>query len=139
MMKKILLLLAFLVPLSLSAQEETFVYKGVLDTRPVTLFLKYSDGCGTDSYYGMYQYNGVSKWLLLGIEHNSKGQFCMVESPFTGVLLLTKKGDAFEGIWYSPDRKKTLPVKLKKVKATPVQVKEMQDKYEAVNYEMHDC
>ena len=120
---------------------ESFVYKGTVGNRPVTLYLGKGEGCGGDEYYysGMYCYDGISKWLFISITYNSKGGFCMVEDKLTGLLLLTRKGNTLQGKWLSPDGTKSLPVLLTEQKPTTEYKNELYNKWDKLNYELHDC
>lgn len=141
-MKKIFLLIFLLSIFSLNAQNvKTYLYKGVVDSRPVTLFVtsSYNECIADLSYMGMYKYDKISNWLQLDITTNGKNHFIMVEYGFSGVMILKKDKNSFSGIWISPDTKKQLRVELKEQVLSPKQSKELEDKLENVNYENYDC
>jgi hypothetical protein len=126
-----------------NAQEiKSEVYEGKIDGKtPLTLYLQsYENGCTTDPMYnGMYKYNGKSEWLQVNITTNNNTQFVLVEYGFTGVLILKKEGDEFEGTWISPDTKRQLKVTFKKVDISKEKMKVLEDTFEEVNYVNYDC
>ena len=108
---------------------------------PITMYLKSEDnGCTTKLIYqGMYKYNNVSNWLQLDITQNDKDQYIFVEYGFSGVLILQKTKDGFNGIWISPDAKKQLKVELRKEILNGKDKEVYEKKLEKVNYENNDC
>lgn len=134
---KHLLLVLFLLPLI--TQGETLVYKGTVGSRKVTLWLSDDFGCGPGQYNAMYRYEGMSKWLLLAAAQNGQGNYCMTESRFTGVLLLTRNKASFTGYWLSPDRRKQLPVTLRAAPADAATLNGMHEQYNKVQEEQDDC
>lgn len=136
-----LLLLSTL--LSVKAQEvQPEVYKGKMDGKmPITLYLQsYENECTTDIIYdGMYQYDAKSEWLQLKITTNENSQFILVEYWGTGVLILKKVDNAFDGIWISPDGKKQLNVHFEKVEVNKEKMNALQDAFEEENYVNNDC
>lgn len=108
---------------------------------PITLYLKSEDNGCTDklNYQGMYKYDKVSNWLQLEISQNEKDQFICVEFDFTGVLILQKTADGFNGTWISPDTKRQLKVEFKKEILSDKDKQMYEEKYEQVNYENYDC
>jgi guanylate kinase len=87
----------------------------------------------------MYKYEKVSNWLQLEVTTNDKGQFILTEYDFTGVLILQKTAEGFNGIWISPDTKRQLKVVLKKEKLSDKDKEQYEDKYEKLNYSNYDC
>lgn len=148
-MKKIIL--SFLICLSflnhLNAQSQAPVsnlYKGTLDRKtPVTIYIKTEENpCTADLMYtAMYRYNKSNNWIQLDITQNIKkeNQFIMVEHGFTGVLILSKTGSTFTGLWISPDTKKQLNVDLKEVSITKKDVENYEKIMDSVNYNNNDC
>lgn len=148
-MKKIIL--SFLICLSflnhLNAQSQAPVsnlYKGTLDGKtPVTIYIKTEENpCTADLMYtAMYRYNKSNNWIQLDITQNIKkeNQFIMVEHGFTGVLILSKTGNTFTGLWISPDTKKQLKVDLKEVSITKKDVENYEKIMDSVNYNNNDC
>lgn len=130
--------------LSLSAQEVVkMVYKGKINNRSVTFYLKQeSNPCGGETgflYQGIYQYGKGKHWIELGIAENGKGNFCMTEYRFTGVLILKQVADILDGVWISPDGKTQFKVNLKKQEPSSKQQEEMEAHLERTHYENHDC
>lgn len=129
--------------LTVKAQEvQPEVYEGKMNGEiPITLYLQsYENGCTTDIMYdGMYKYNGKSEWLQLKITTNDNSQFILVEYRFTGVMILKKGDNSFDGIWISPDSKRQLKVNLHKVENSEEKMNALRDKFEEVNYENNDC
>lgn len=148
-MKKVIL--SFLICLSflnhLNAQSQAPVsnlYKGTLDGKtPVTIYIKTEENpCTADLMYtAMYRYNKSNNWIQLDITQNIKkeNQFIMVEHGFTGVLILSKTGSTFTGLWISPDTKKQLNVDLKEVSITKKDVENYEKIMDSVNYNNNDC
>ena len=140
----ILTTIAFLASFqyTFSQDIQSEVYKGKMDGKtPLTLYVQsYENECTTDIMYdGMYKYNGKSEWLQLNITSNYNSQFVLVEYGFTGVLILKKGANGFDGIWISPDSKKQLPVNFQKVEIPSDKMETIQNEFEEVNYVNHDC
>ena len=127
----------------LNAQEiEIGVYEGKMNEKmPIALYLQSQEhGCTTERMYGgMYKYIGVSKWLQLKITKNDENQFVLVEYGFTGLMILKKTTDGFDGVWISPDSKKQLKIKLKKVEISDKKTEELEDTFETINHGNNDC
>ncbi len=136
----VLFLLLFTLPTN--AQDfKSHVYKGTIGANlAVTFYLQEGvQPCtGETVYEGMYQYTGKSTWLQLDITAE-KEQLAMVEYRLTGILLLRKISNALTGLWISPDGKRQLPVKLFKTTPSGAEQKRLEDTFEKVNYENHDC
>ena len=141
---RILTIILFILISNLTFGQNTnsYLFKGKIDGKmPITMYLKSEDNsCTTKlNYQGMYKYNGVSNWLQLEISQNDKDQFIFTEYNFTGVLILQKTKDGFNGIWISPDTKKQLKVELKKEILTEKEKQIYEEKFEKVNYENYEC
>lgn len=135
------------VSLRSNAQEKplNLLYSGEIDGKiAVTLFLQGTlDPCnGEYRYKGIYTYNKQldrSKWLLLTVDYNSKGQYILVETGVSGVMVLQQNEDGFTGIWVSPDGKTTRKVTFRK-KAIPSDKEEFYlDALDHTNYRYNDC
>jgi hypothetical protein len=89
----------------------------------------------------MYRYNKSNNWIQLDITQNTKkeNQFILVEHGFSGVLMLSKTGNTFTGLWISPDTKKQLKVELKEVPMTAKDIKKYEETMDKVNYNNNDC
>ena len=141
-MKKIYLnLFLILFGQCVFAQEvKTYLYKGTIDKMPVTLYLiENISGCPSTTYEGMYKYDKISNWLQLEISDDEDKKLVMVENRITGILSLKKQNNSLNGYWISPDGNKKLNVQLKEVPLTNKIKEELEDKFEKVNYENHDC
>lgn len=146
-MKSLLIfLLSFTIFQTASAEESTnTVYKGTVNNRPVILYLKeYPNPCGGETgylYTGIYQYGTTlgKNWLELSITDNGKGNFCMTEFGFTGVLILKKTGNTLQGLWISPDGKAQLKVSLKSQEVSDKYREELEERLEKTHYSNHDC
>jgi len=148
-MKKVIL--SFLICLSflnhLNAQSQAPIsnlYKGTVDGKtPVTIYIKTEENqCTADLMYtAMYRYNKSNNWIQLDITQNTKkeNQFILVEHGFSGVLMLSKTGNTFTGLWISPDTKKQLKVELKEVPMTAKDIKKYEETMDKVNYNNNDC
>jgi len=77
--------------------------------------------------------------LQLEITSNDKGQFIFTEYQFSGVLILQKTKEGFNGIWISPDTKRQLKVVLKKAALSTKDIQLYEDRYEKLNYSNYDC
>lgn len=137
------LVVAFLLQSTIihAEQESYTLYKGSVDNRPVTLYLKrMANECGgNDTYMAMYRYDKKSNWLQLNVETNARANWCLTEIGFTGVMILKSGTKIMNGIWISPDGKKQLKVSLKQQPLSEPEQKKMEDKLEQVNYENYDC
>ncbi|WP_442588104.1 hypothetical protein ACSBL2_18845 [Pedobacter sp. AW31-3R] len=130
--------------LSLTAQEVvSTLYSGTVNNRSVRMYLKQEPNpCGGETgflYTGIYQYGKGKNWIELRIDENKKGNFCMTEFRFTGVMILKQSADTLEGIWISPDGRTQLKVFLKKQVLTGKQKAEMDDYIEQTHYSNNDC
>jgi hypothetical protein len=136
------ILLFIIFSTTFGQSSNAYLYRGKIDGKiSVTMYLKSEDNsCNTKlNYQGMYKYNSVSNWLQLDISQNEKDQFILTEYGFTGVLILQKTKDGFNGIWISPDTKKQLKVELKKEVLKEKDKEMYEEKFEKVNYENYDC
>ena len=130
-----------------SAQENGTpqLYTGTVDGKlTVTMFLyaKPHDCTGEIMYDGIYRYDknpGTDDWLLLEINANQQQQFVMVETGFSGVMILQKSGDTFTGTWIHPDGKKQLKVVFKKQPLPKAQVEKYLEYMENTNHRYRDC
>ncbi|MFK8269725.1 hypothetical protein [Capnocytophaga stomatis] len=97
-------------------------------------------GCPRTYAEAYYKYEKSNERILLEsfMDFNEE-RFTFVEFGNTGVLLLHRKGDTLEGLWIAPDGKKQLPVKLKALPQSPKSYERMEDHYERLHYESHDC
>ena len=141
-MKQLLTILALFSFFVCHAEPIKFeFYKGTVGKNEVVLYLGKGEGCGGDDYYytSMYSYDNGKNWLLLEVTHNKKGFYNMVEWNFTGALMLTETAQVLNGIWYSPDRKKSLDVKLNKQTVSDKKLNELYGIWEKLNYERNDC
>lgn len=142
-MKKLLIFgLLFFSILSVSAQEErkTYLYKGFVDTRPVTMYLvETTDGCPSTHFTAIYKYDKVSNWLLLDITDLNDKKFMMVEQELTGVLSVSRSGNQINGVWISPDGKRVLKVSLKETGFTSKDRETYEDQLERTTYNYNDC
>lgn len=139
-----ILLFSTTLCLPLAAQEVAHtLYKGKINNKAVTFYLKQEPnpcGGGTGNLYrGIYQYGTGENWIELEISSNQKGDFCMTEYGFTGVLILKKMGDSMDGVWISPDGKTQHKVAFKKMMLSAKQQEEMEDHLERTHYGNHDC
>ncbi|WP_123845288.1 hypothetical protein [Chitinophaga lutea] len=142
-----IILTCLLASLQAHAQEggTPYLYKGTVDGKlPVTMFLHAvpSECSGEMIYQGIYRYDKTAEpdnWLLLNIDHNGKNQFVMVETGFSGVLVLRKVGDTLTGIWLHPDGQKQMKVELKKKPVTEGQAEKYMNELDAANERDHDC
>lgn len=129
---------------SLSADEvNTTLYTGTINNRAITLYLNQQPNpCGGETgflYQGIYQYGKGKNWIELEISDNGKGNFCMTEFRFTGVLILKKEGALLTGLWISPDGKTQFPISLKKQVLSLKTKAEMEQNLERTHYSNHDC
>ncbi|MBS7252424.1 hypothetical protein [Flavobacterium branchiicola] len=147
-MKKMLLFFIFTFSFLSHTQAQTSptsnLYKGTLDGKtPITVYIKTEENpCTADLMYtSMYRYNKSNKWIQLDITQNVKNEneFVLVEHGFSGVLILKKTGNAFNGLWISSDTKKQLKVDLKEAVMTKKELENHEKTLEKVNYENNDC
>lgn len=142
-----LVLTGFLGVMRVSAQDKGTpqLYTGMVDGKiAVTMFLYITTNecSGDPEYQGIYRYDknpGTDDWLLLEINNNAQQQFVMVETDFTGVMVLQKSGDTYSGIWIHPDGKKQLKVVFKKQPLPKAQVEKYLEFLENTNHRYHDC
>ena len=135
-------LFLFTITIALGQNTKSYLYKGTIDGKmPVTMYLESEDnGCTPQLVYkGMYKYDKLSNWLQLEITSNDKGQFIFTEYQFSGVLILQKTKEGFNGIWISPDTKRQLKVVLKKAALSTKDIQLYEDRYEKLNYSNYDC
>lgn len=142
-MKKLLFFgLLFFSILFVSAQEErkTYLYKGFVDTRPVTMYLvETTNQCPSTYFTAMYKYDKVNNWLLLDITDLDDKKFMMVEHELTGVLSVSRSGNQINGVWMSPDGKRVLKVSLKEAGFTSKDRETYENKLDQIMYDYHDC
>jgi hypothetical protein len=139
-----ILLLSVVSCFTLAAQDvKSTLYKGTINSRPVTLYLKQEPNpCGGETgllYQGIYRYGAGKEWIELGVSTNGKGNFVMTEFKFTGVMILNKKAATLEGIWISSDGKTQLNVILKQQVLSDKQKEEMEEDLEKTHHENYDC
>ncbi|WP_316804168.1 hypothetical protein [Pedobacter nototheniae] len=140
-MKKILFILLMLSFGAKAQKSSSKLYKGTIDSKPVTLYLKENENpCGGfENYMAIYRYGKNTPWIQLLPETDGKGNFTMPEFRFTGVMILQKTSNGMQGIWISPDGKRQLKVILN-VQPLPKQQKDvMEDALEKTNYGNYDC
>ncbi|WP_341838082.1 hypothetical protein WJU16_09500 [Chitinophaga pollutisoli] len=133
--------------LTASAQEKPLLqlYTGEIDGKiPVTLFLEgVLDPCnGEYKYRGIYTYQKDlhrEKWLLLAVDYNDKGQYIMVETGVSGVLILQHTASGFSGTWISPDGKTLRKVSLRKQGVPAAKEEFYLDALEHTHYRYNDC
>ncbi|MBZ4041290.1 hypothetical protein [Flavobacterium hibisci] len=147
-MKKLIILcsvLCMFFAVTTKAQSaKSMLYKGTIDGKiAVTFYIKEEENpCTADLMYtSMYRYDKSGSWIQLDITQNKKNenQLVLVEHGFSGVMILTKEGTNFNGLWISPDSKKQLKVTLKEVRMTKKETETYEDKMEKINYENNDC
>ncbi|GIM58944.1 hypothetical protein [Capnocytophaga canimorsus] len=117
-------------------------YEGTIGTDlKVGLYLAIKENeCPTTYAQAYYKYEKSNERILLSAYMDDKEErFTFVEFGNTGVLLLHRKGETLEGLWIAPDGKKQLPVKLKALPQSPKSYERMEDHYERLHYESHDC
>ncbi|KQT22256.1 hypothetical protein ASG31_02645 [Chryseobacterium sp. Leaf404] len=138
----IFIILLFFVSFSSAQNRTPTLYKGSIDGKmPVTMFIISEDNeCTADLHYtAMYKYDKLSNWLQLDVTENHTNQFAMVEYRFTGVLILTKEGKNFNGLWVSPDGKRQFKAVFREVTMTKTEKENYENKMDQLNYENHDC
>lgn len=123
------------------AQEK---YVGTIDGKiNISFYLKIEEtGCPNVIASGIYKYtdNKSGNWILLDTTFSEKAQqYTFVEHYNTGLMLLKRNSDNFQGLWISPDGKKQLKVNLKKIKQTKFEIEKMEDELEKANYNANDC
>ncbi len=88
----------------------------------------------------MYKYNKNDSWILLNATFSEeKQQYTFVEIFNTGILLLKKEKNNFNGVWISPDGKKQLEVKLNKKQVNKKKIDALENKFTDIQYEATDC
>ena len=139
-------LFSFISFKAISAEESTdTVYKGTINNRPVILYLKeYPNPCGGETgylYTGIYQYGTTlgKNWLELTITGNGKGNFCLTEYNFSGVMIVKKNGNRLNGVWISPDGKTQLKVALEEINLSVKEKEVIETDLERTHYENNDC
>ncbi|CEN50479.1 hypothetical protein [Capnocytophaga canis] len=143
-MKKIATIVTFL--LSLQGFSQTIIsqtyYEGTIGTDlKVGLYLAIKEnGCPTTYAEAYYKYEKSNERILLEsfMDHKEE-RFTFVEFGNTGILLLHRKGETLEGLWIAPDGKKQLKVTLKALPQSEKSYERMEDHYERLHYESHDC
>ncbi|MCX8524993.1 hypothetical protein OF897_13825 [Chryseobacterium formosus] len=123
------------------AQEK---YVGTINGKiNISFYLKIEEtGCPNVIASGIYKYtdNKSGNWILLDTTFSEKAQqYTFVEHYNTGLMLLKRNSDNFQGLWISPDGKKQLKVNLKKIKQTKFEIEKMEDELEKANYNANDC
>ncbi|WP_374175142.1 hypothetical protein [Flavobacterium tructae] len=146
-MKKILLPFLFsllFLNFTKAQSSKNTLYKGTIDGKTnVTFYIKAEENpCTADLMYtSIYRYDKSGGWIQLNITQNTKNenQFALVEYGFSGMMILTKEGANFSGLWISPDTKKQLKVVLKEASMSKKDIESYEKKLEKVNYENNDC
>lgn len=120
------------------------MYKGTIGKDlDIQFYLKIEeDGCPNIHASAIYKYdsNKNDDWILLNSTMNyEKGRYTFVEVRNTGILLLEKKGNSFNGLWISSDGAKQLPVKLEKQNISGQKLEYLEDKLEKEYYNENDC
>ncbi|RIY36874.1 hypothetical protein CKY20_04930 [Capnocytophaga canis] len=143
-MKKIATIVTFL--LSLQGFSQTIIsqtyYEGTIGTDlKVGLYLAIKENeCPTTYAQAYYKYEKSNERILLSAYMDDKEErFTFVEFGNTGILLLHRKGETLEGLWIAPDGKKQLKVTLKALPQSEKSYERMEDHYERLHYESHDC
>lgn len=139
-----IIFMALVTTFNVSAQEvKHILYKGTVQNRAITLYLKQEPNpCGGETgllYQAIYQYGSAKNWIELSISDNGKGNLCMTEFKFTGVMILKKKGAVMEGLWIGPDGKTQLKVILKQQSLSSKQQADLEEQLEKTHYNNHDC
>ncbi|ATA88512.1 hypothetical protein CGC58_01425 [Capnocytophaga stomatis] len=117
-------------------------YEGTIGTDlKVGLYLAIKEtGCPNTYAEAYYKYEKSNERILLSAYMDDKEErFTFVEFGNTGILLLHRKGETLEGLWIAPDGKKQLQVKLKALPQSEKSYERMEDHYERLHYESHDC
>lgn len=144
-MKIILALLISLITFtSANAQDiKTTLYSGTVNNRTVRLYLKErGNQCGgsmLNIYEGIYQYGKGKNWIELSVSTNGKGNFCLTEYSFSGVMILKKIGKSLNGVWISPDGKTQLKVSLAETNLSVKEKEIIETDLERTHYENYDC
>lgn len=139
-------ILLILLPIMGFSQEiiSQELYKGTIGKDlDIQFYLKIEeDGCPNIHASAIYKYesNKNDDWILLSTTMNyEKGKYTFVEVRNTGILLLEKKGNSFNGTWISADGTKQLPIKLEKQNISGQKLNYLEDKLEYENYSINDC
>ncbi|CEN47362.1 conserved exported hypothetical protein [Capnocytophaga canis] len=143
-MKKIAKIVTFL--LSLQGFSQTIIsqtyYEGIIGTDlKVGLYLAIKEtGCPNTYAEAYYKYEKSNERILLEsfMDHKEE-RFTFVEFGNTGILILHRRSETLEGLWIAPDGKKQLQVKLKALPQSQKSYERMEDHYERLHYESHDC
>ncbi|MFJ1383324.1 hypothetical protein [Capnocytophaga canimorsus] len=117
-------------------------YEGTIGTDlKVGLYLAIKENeCPTTYAQAYYKYEKSNERILLSAYMDDKeDRFTFVEFGNTGILLLHRKGETLEGLWIAPDGKKQLKVTLKALPQSEKSYERMEDHYEQLHYESHDC
>ncbi len=125
-----------------SSSPGYWLYKGTIgEKESITLYLKIMDNdCrGELDPIGMYKYDDRDQWVALSMTMTEKQDFCMIECPYTGLMILKREGASFTGVWISPDRQKLVPVKLKQTSLSSSEKKQMEETLDQLFYELNDC
>lgn len=140
-MKKAILLILVVLSFKANAQNESTLYKGFINGKlAVTMFIQSEEnGCGDPYFSAMYKYDKINEWIQLSINKNNKEQYALVESNFTGLMILKKDGNTLKGIWISADGKQQFTVSFKEIPTTSKERDNYIKKMEEVNYQNHDC
>jgi len=144
-MKIILALLISLITfVSANAQDiKTTLYSGTVNNRTVRLYLKErGNQCGgsmLNIYESIYQYGKGKNWIELSVSTNGKGNFCLTEYNFSGVMILKKDVKSLNGVWISPDGKTQLKVSLAETNLSFKEKEIIETDLERTHYENYDC
>ncbi|WP_392419823.1 hypothetical protein ACF3OE_09595 [Capnocytophaga canis] len=143
-MKKIATIVTFL--LSLQGFSQTIIsqtyYEGTIGgDLKVGFYLSIKEtGCPRTYAEAYYKYEKSNERILLEsfMDHKEE-RFTFVEFGNTGILILHRRSETLEGLWIAPDGKKQLQVKLKALPQSQKSYERMEDHYERLHYESHDC
>ncbi|RZK20007.1 MAG: hypothetical protein EOO86_05855 [Pedobacter sp.] len=144
-MKIILALFITLITFTAANAQDinTTLYSGTVNNRSVRLYLKErGNQCGGSMlpiYESIYQYGKGKNWIELSVATNGKGNFCLTEYYFSGVMILQKSGKNLNGIWISPDGKTQLKVILEKQILSVKEKEIIENDLERTHYENYDC
>ena len=144
-MKIILALFITLITFTAANAQDinTTLYSGTVNNRSVRLYLKErGNQCGGSMlpiYESIYQYGKGKNWIELSVATNGKGNFCLTEYYFSGVMILQKSGKNLNGIWISPDGKTQLKVILEKQILSVKEKEIIENDLERTHYGNYDC
>ncbi len=127
-----------------NAQDiKTTLYSGTVNNRTVRLYLKErGNQCGgsmMNIYESIYQYGKGKNWIELSVSTNGKGNFCLTEYNFSGVMIVKKNGNRLNGVWISPDGKTQLKVALEEINLSAKEKEVIETDLERTHYENNDC